>query len=218
MESKPKKARKIIKHAGKKKQKMSKAKAKERIKPKFKAKMKVKPAKGKFSAAKARMKGIKISRKAKEKRIDIQEQQRKEILEKYLVSPELRKRLVDTAGENAIPVLKSFRNGSTDEELASKASAKVADIRATLNKLHGIGLVSYKKVRDADSGWYHYTWVMNAEKIKEWAEQKEGVVQEGEFYSCSKCSSGRYSFEEAMDISFRCPQCGSSLDTHHQHK
>lgn len=216
MTSKPKKAKKINRYAGKKRSKNRPAKAekKAKAKPKFNAKPKGGGGKGR----KVKIKQIKFSKRERSKKVDLQAQQRKEIVEKYLVNPDLRRRLVEIAGENAIPVLKSFKDGSTDEELASKTSAKVADIRATLNKLHGIGLVSYKKVRDAESGWYHYTWLMNSNKIKEWAEQKEGAVQEGEFYSCGKCNSGKYSFETAMDISFRCPQCGSSLDTHHEHR
>ena len=139
----------------------------------------------------------------------------------FLKDPQVRKILIDTAGENTIAVLKELTKSGEDEKIADKLSVRVSDVRAVLNKLHNEGLVTYERRRDENTGWYYYNWIVNVEKMEKWIKEKLSMnkkryfelISGGEKYFCPKCGLETvFSFEESMDLSFRCPSCNSQLD------
>ncbi len=140
-----------------------------------------------------------------------------------LGNSEVRKLLIDLAGENTLAVIRNFEGEITDESLAEKATIKVSEVRAVLNKLHYHNLVEYDRQKDDKTGWYSYYWHLNSDKLESFVNtQLESLncvadaceLGAGEFYHCSKCcEDGKtaYSFDIAMDTAFKCPKCGDGM-------
>ena len=200
---------------------------KKKAKPKTRAKEKAKKSKktAKKKKVKAKRKKAKPKLKAKAFKENGGKLKKNRIFSSELISllssHEVRSLLISTAGENAIAVLRELANHGEDEKIANNLGVKVSDVRAVLNKLHSEGFVFYERTRDEKSGWYYYDWTIDLEKMKHWVEEKLNYKRKlffelssgGERYFCSKCGlESIYSFEEAMDFSFKCPSCNSSLE------
>ncbi|MFA5105795.1 MAG: hypothetical protein WC506_02430 [Candidatus Micrarchaeia archaeon] len=133
----------------------------------------------------------------------------------------IRQYLIETAGENAINVMKEFSFEMTDEDLARKCKTKLSDVRAVLNKLHTTGLVEYTRDKDPQSGWYSYIWKMNdkaAGHLLEGSNAKMGEstvdssTEGAEKYICNDCGADTLcSFEAAFENKFKCPSCGNNM-------
>ncbi len=110
---------------------------------------------------------------------------------------------------------------TSDEAIANALELKVNDVRRALYSLSEYGFVSYRRVRDKNSGWYIYYWRINVEdinsillvrkreilrKLKERLEYEES----NSFYYCP-IDGTRYTFEEAFENGFTCPRCGAEL-------
>ncbi|MCD6279168.1 hypothetical protein J7J26_00130 [Candidatus Micrarchaeota archaeon] len=151
-------------------------------------------------------------REAKKKKVNI-----KRIL---ATNPLLRKYIIDVGGEQALAIVQALKNDKCTEEVILKRSkAGKSDARATLNKLHGKRLVKYSREKDANIGLYTYTWSLRVDKLKEIGEklllQNKDTNERTkiEKYKCKACGAeNEYSFEEAMDLRFKCPFCNSLLD------
>lgn len=127
--------------------------------------------------------------------------------------------LVELGGENTLEVIRNLPAVPNDEELSKKLKIKVSDVRASLNKLHNEGLVTYIRDKNSETGWYSYAWLLNDEKIRRWVDAKMQSTdmykpQEGvEFYFCKDCGlDSAVKFEVAAEHSFKCPSCSSPLD------
>lgn len=76
----------------------------------------------------------------------------------------------DLLGEDVIDVLSFLLDNKaelTDEEMANKLNVKVNEVRKKLYALADHGLVSYRRTRDKESGWYVYFWKANVDQINE---------------------------------------------------
>ena len=142
-------------------------------------------------------------------------------LKKILSSnPNLRRYLIDVGGEPALAVVQALRDEScTEDTIIKRSKAGKSDVRSTLNKLHGIGLVKYTRTKDPDTGLYSYTWNLRLDKLLLLHEQTQNMTERTdtdtpiERYVCKACGvEQRYTFEEAYDLRFKCPFCGSILD------
>tara|TARA_A100001037_G_scaffold306560_1_gene352686 strand:+ start:10517 stop:11044 length:528 start_codon:yes stop_codon:yes gene_type:complete len=130
--------------------------------------------------------------------------------------------LYELVGDRGMPVAASPPDGEvTDEELAQKLGLELNNVRRALFILYENELASYRRVRDEDSGWLTYLWTFNYDQIKtnlvEAMSTLEGNLSkrydfevQNEFYLCENCSI-RFSFSDALDQSFTCPTCTSSL-------
>ncbi|HQT44664.1 MAG TPA: hypothetical protein PLO51_01690 [Candidatus Micrarchaeota archaeon] len=133
----------------------------------------------------------------------------------------IRQYLIETAGENAINVMKEFSYEMTDEDLARKCKTKLSDVRAVLNKLHTTGLVEYTRDKDPQSGWYSYIWKINDKSAGGLLEDMSGKTGEKavdasenttEQYICNDCGRDTLcSFEAAFENKFKCPSCGNNM-------
>ena len=135
-----------------------------------------------------------------------------------LSNARVRHLLVDSAGENALEIIKSFSTDLSDEDLAKKLKIKISDIRSTLNHLHNLGVVQYRRHKDSETGWFSYYWSLNVIKMKSWVEGQLSTsalpddIETSEYYFCNRCGPGAvYSFVSATDYSFRCPNCAAAL-------
>lgn len=127
--------------------------------------------------------------------------------------------VIDSGGEYALEIIRGFANNSSDEDMAKKLKIKISDVRATLNKLHSLGIVEYTRHKDSETGWFSYYWFLNVARIKDWVSKKMDEehrkldFSNGEHYYCPGCGGASiHDFVSASDFGFKCPTCGSSLD------
>ena len=217
---KPKKKKPL--HAKKAIKTARKAKVVKKLRKKGLKKPGTKPKKTKKPKAEKKIILRKKEVKTREKKKEVEEigltpeeiQKISEILSK----PIIRNKLVDLGGENAIAIVRNFTTGVSDEDIAKKLKLKISDVRAALNRLHSEGIVAYNRRKDSETGWYSYSWYLNKDKMKRWAELQvgkfEGQCSEGiDYYVCPSCgSSAIFEFEEAFEKSFRCEICNSQLE------
>lgn len=128
-------------------------------------------------------------------------------------------------GEYAVKLIEilSEKEETTDDELIQKTGMKLNNLRKVLYQLFDQNLVSYRRVRDKEAGWFKYYWkinptglniLLNAKKRKILTKLKERLEYETSnmFFMCSTHNT-RYTFDDAMEINFQCLECGSRLDS-----
>ncbi|NON62133.1 transcription factor [Acidianus sp. RZ1] len=127
-------------------------------------------------------------------------------------------------GDEVVEVLQFLLDKGTemtDDEMANEMGVKVNEVRKKLYLLADQGLVSYRRTRDKDTGWYVYYWKVNTDQINEVLLTRKREVlgklklrleyeENNEFYICPKDKS-KYTFEESFENEFKCTKCGSSL-------
>ncbi|MDD2655053.1 MAG: hypothetical protein PHQ80_00075 [Candidatus ainarchaeum sp.] len=172
--------------------------------------------KPKLGKLKARLKkpspAPKLPRKAPEPKLNAE-------LDAVLSNSRVRQLLVDSGGESALDIMRAFTKELSDDDLAKKLKIKISDVRATLNRLHNLGIVQYNRYKDAETGWFSYYWSLNLEKTKGWVDEQlmkesaPGDISSSEYYFCPKCGTESvYEFAAASDYSFRCPLCNKALE------
>jgi transcription factor E len=164
--------------------------------------------------AKARIKGPSAAPKLPKKEPKLSAE-----LDAVLSNSRVRQMLVDSGGESALDIMRAFTKELSDDDLAKKLKLKISDVRATLNRLHNLGIVQYNRYKDAETGWFSYFWSLNLEKTKSWVEEQilkeaaPGDISSSEYYFCPKCGAeSMYEFAAASDNSFRCPLCNKALE------
>ncbi len=118
--------------------------------------------------------------------------------------------------------LKKRQGNTTEEEIATEIGISKNMTRKLLYKLHDLNIVIYRRIRDKETGWYHYYWRVNWENIplvlinrkRETINKlKERLKKETEgqgVYRCPRCGR-EYSFDKAFEYEFRCPKCDEEL-------
>ncbi|WP_456370835.1 transcription factor E [Geoglobus sp.] len=127
------------------------------------------------------------------------------------------------AGELGVVVYSMGIDGEfTDEQLSQELGVEINDVRRVLFALYEVGLASYRRKKDEDTGWMEYYWRINyekerdvlrkeLEKTKEKLSTKLQMEDETVYYICMNgCVKVRY--EEAMEYGFACPKCGGMLE------
>ncbi len=131
----------------------------------------------------------------------------------------------EIGGPDAVTVTKILVSGEeiTDEKIAEITGLRIQIVRKALYTFFDNQLVSYRRLRDKDTGWYIYYWKLNfsniqvlirvrkqkvLEKLKMRLNYEKGRV----FFYCASNGCVRIPFEEAVELSFKCPRCGSSLE------
>ncbi|OLS13223.1 MAG: transcription factor IIE (TFIIE) subunit alpha [Promethearchaeota archaeon CR_4] len=135
--------------------------------------------------------------------------------------------LLEIAGKDGMKIGQYLFQNSvevTDEELADKTAIKLNLVRKILYKLNENKLAKFRRVRDKKSGWFIYYWSHDFDRIVELVTMKQRKVlrklqsrldfeQENMFFVCSqKCNDERYSFDEAVELTFACPNCRGKLE------
>ena len=131
----------------------------------------------------------------------------------------------ELVGEEAVQLIKilSEQEETTDDELIQKTGIKLNNLRKLLYQLFEQNLVSYRRVRDKDAGWFKYYWrinrtglsiVLNAKKRKVLSKLKERMDYEASnmFFFCPT-DNIRFIFDEAMETNFQCTVCGGRLES-----
>lgn len=128
-------------------------------------------------------------------------------------------------GEEYIRVARALLNSenATDEEIASATGLKINTVRKTLYDLFGKSLITGVRVRDLKRGWFVYRWRAQRDQVDGFIDtqkrkaldrlQKRLDFEEShEFYSCGKPECQKYTFEQSIEIFFKCPDCQETLN------
>ncbi|RLE94539.1 MAG: transcription initiation factor E subunit alpha [Thermoprotei archaeon] len=130
----------------------------------------------------------------------------------------------DLSGPLAAKVLSIIidKGEATDEEISAKLKIdNPSEVRKILIKLHEADILTYRRERDENIGWYTYYWRLKDENIInvltrrikaviKVLERKMEYEQNNSFYVCVQCLR-RFTIEEAYDLDFSCPECGAIL-------
>ena len=143
-------------------------------------------------------------------------------IDSFLVNDHIRKELINSAGENAIDILKLLKEETEDEKIAEMLKLKVSDVRSVLNKLNELGITFYNRSKNEDTGWFYYNWSIDRVKFRDWinltiknqdARVRYAHLIDDEHYYCASCGLGTYfTFDDSMNLSFKCPSCQNDLE------
>lgn len=127
-------------------------------------------------------------------------------------------------GNEYVRVARALLNNenATDEEIASATGLKINIVRRVLYDLFGKSLISGIRVRDPKRGWYVYQWRAQPDQVETFLNNKKRKVlqrlkerlkyeESHTFYYCGTLTCKKRTFEEAMELFFRCPECGNFL-------
>jgi transcription initiation factor TFIIE subunit alpha len=111
-----------------------------------------------------------------------------------------------------------------DFEHDDKEVLKLNSVRKTLYKLYAEKLLQFRRIRDKSTGWFIYYWWHEFDLFEEILIGKKNLLdtklrerlkfeENNYFFFCSPCQNKnkKYNFDEAFELNFRCPNCGSSL-------
>ena len=126
-------------------------------------------------------------------------------------------------GNEAVSIVSTLgkKPEATDEEIATKLEIKLNIVRKILYKLYDYHLAVFRRIRDKRTGWFVYFWKLMPERISDLINNKKKLVlqklkerlnyeKEHVFYQCNN-SCPRFTFEDAVEVSFNCPKCSTSL-------
>ena len=132
----------------------------------------------------------------------------------------------EVIGEDSIRVIEYLKDKKniSDFKIAEKVDRDIHEVRNILYRLYNFNLVSYYRKKDRQKGWYISYWTFNKKRIKELIGKinreklekysvrlKEEESNFGNFYLCPNACV-RVGFERAVDLEYRCPECGSILN------
>ena len=133
------------------------------------------------------------------------------------------KEVIGEESLHIIEYLKDKKNVS-DFKIAEKVDMDIHEVRNILYRLYNHNLVSYYRKKDRQKGWYISYWTFNKKRIKELLQKinrdklakytvrlKEEEANVGNFYLCPNACV-RVGFEKAVDLEYRCPECGNILN------
>ena len=130
--------------------------------------------------------------------------------------------LINLVGEEGYKVVLNMPEGEvTDEKIAQATGVLLNIVRRTLFILYENRLAGYRRERDSDSGWLTYLWKLDlsnlnrqleleAKKLLKNLKTKLEYEEDKVFYICEK-QDGRFLFEIAAEMEFKCPFCGGEL-------
>ena len=148
----------------------------------------------------------------------------------------------DVAIEVGIELLLSENEDITDEDITENIKERIEGtgidfepdieeilklntVRKTLYKLYSAKLAQFRRIRDKSTGWFIYYWWHEFDFLEEILLEKKKLIQtklrdrlqfeeKNYFFLCKNCNkiNIKYKFDEAFELNFRCPDCGSPLE------
>ncbi|MGQ0791052.1 MAG: transcription factor [Nitrosopumilaceae archaeon] len=128
-------------------------------------------------------------------------------------------------GDEYLKVARSLLKSedSTDEEIASSTGLRINMVRKVLYDLFGKALITGIRVKDEKKGWFVYRWRSRRDevenfiegqkkKISERLQQRSDYENSSDFYHCGNNDCSRVTFENALELFFKCPSCGLVLN------
>ncbi len=122
-------------------------------------------------------------------------------------------------------IKESIQGTEIDFEPDDSEILKLNTVRKTLYKLYSEKLAQFRRIRDKSTGWFIYYWWHEFDLIEEILQEKKSLIegklrdrlqfeQNNYFFICKNCQESiiKYNFDEAFELNFRCPNCGSPLE------
>jgi len=141
-----------------------------------------------------------------------------------VVSEEVRAVIQEIAGDEAVAIIEALTSfeEALDEQIVGKTGIKLHNVRKALYRLFEHNIVSYRRVRDKEAGWFKYYWRLNRTSLAILVKMKKKAVlnklkerldyeKTHMFFTCVKGCPIRITFEEATEHNFTCPLCGAQL-------
>lgn len=126
--------------------------------------------------------------------------------------------------EDAVKVISILKESDeiTDDQIANKTGIRLNFVRKILYKLYDHSLVSLRRTRDENTGWFIFHWKLQPDQLEGFIlSQKRRVLEKlearlnyeksHEFYYCNTPGCKKIPFEEAVELVFKCPTCGKPL-------
>ncbi|UCE95487.1 MAG: transcription factor [Candidatus Bathyarchaeota archaeon] len=126
--------------------------------------------------------------------------------------------------EEAIEIIYTLKDAGeiTDDQIANKTGIRLNSVRKILYKLYDHSLVSLRRSRDQNTGWFIFHWKLQPDQLEGFImNQKRHVLQKldarlgyeknHDFYYCGSPGCKRIPFEEAMELLFQCPTCSGAM-------
>ena len=133
--------------------------------------------------------------------------------------------VAEIIGDDTVEIIKFLKDKKDVSEfkISEKIKKDIQNVRNMLYRLYNYNLVSYKRRKDRQKGWYISYWTFNRKKIKEMLDksQKERLetyrerlereeLNKNAFFICPKACT-RMDFEMASETAYKCTECGSIL-------
>jgi len=124
-------------------------------------------------------------------------------------------------GVRIIGILSEHKN-ITVEELAETTGIQINDVRKLLYRFYNHSLVTNRRFRDKETGWFIFQWSLQPELVEAYVTStKQKILRKlesrleyemtHEFYHCGNPQCPNTTFEVAMDTVFHCPVCNEPL-------
>ncbi|MEK6923886.1 MAG: hypothetical protein AABW54_01445 [Candidatus Micrarchaeota archaeon] len=141
-------------------------------------------------------------------------------MKKTSATSEFKDFVKQVSGPAGLKVVNSIGDGATDETIEKNTRLKLSEIRSLLNLLQNYGAVEYNREKNMTTGWFTYTWRINASRAlqkklsntrNEYLQLCRETADEGA--GVYKCPEGcvRLPFEHAFENKFACPKCSRKL-------
>ena len=127
-------------------------------------------------------------------------------------------------GDEAVQIILALRDlgEATDDQIMAKTGIGLNEIRKVLFKLHNHSIVQCTRERDQNSGWFTFRWNLQPDQVEGFIlSQKNRILnilnkrleyeKSHDFYNCNTPRCRRVTFEDAMELVFRCPNCEEPL-------
>lgn len=137
----------------------------------------------------------------------------------------IREVVTQVVGEDVMPLITYLKGKKNISEfaIAEGIDIEVNEARNMLYRLHGHYLVTYHRKKDKEKGWYISYWTFNPSRVLELKQhihlntisklqerlKKEEQNINGFFLCTNMCA--RLDFENALEIDFKCPECGALM-------
>ena len=130
----------------------------------------------------------------------------------------------EIGGDDAVKVagLLDPKEETTDEAIAAGAEMKLNAVRKVLYRLYDARLAEFRRIRDKSTGWFIYFWRLKPQRVEELVINRKKTVyvklkarfdyeRKFHFFKCEQNYCPRYTFDEAMENNFKCPECNGEL-------
>jgi len=128
-------------------------------------------------------------------------------------------------GDEYLKVARSLLKSedATDEEIASSTGLRINMVRKVLYDLFGKALITGIRVKDEKKGWFVYRWRSRRDEVENFIEGQKKKISDrlqqrldyensSDFYHCGNDDCPRVTFEDALELFFKCPSCGQVLN------
>jgi len=128
-------------------------------------------------------------------------------------------------GDEYLKVARSLLKSedATDEEIASSTGLRINMVRKVLYDLFGKALITGIRVKDEKKGWFVYRWRSRRDEVENFIEGQKKKIHErlqqrldyensSDFYHCGNEDCPRVTFENSLDLFFKCPSCDNVLN------